>query len=90
MSKVAAKQVEPPRYWKVAIRRLTGLNYCDRDCDCGENNELWWFPVTTSGREAMPAWVPGWMNGADTFSIWRWLVEKGHAQPAQKRKRRLT
>ena len=66
-----------PRYWKVAIRSLTGLNYCDHSCGCGENNELWWFPVTTHDHE--PSWVPGWMNGADTFEIWRWLVEEGHA-----------
>lgn len=39
----------PPRYWKVTIARLTGLNFCDRNCGCGENSQLWYFP-TPSGE----------------------------------------
>lgn len=66
-----------PRYWKVVISRLTGLNYCDRSCPCGENNMLWWFP--TPSHRGVPEWVPGWMNGVDTYEVWRWLVENGRA-----------
>lgn len=62
-----------PRYWKTRINRITGLKFCDRDCGCGENNQLWWFPVQQG--YSPPAWVPGWMNGADSFEIWRWLVK---------------
>ncbi len=65
-----------PRYWKVVIHDLTGLRYCDRDCDCGENNELWWWPDPGDGGR-VPDWLPGWTNGSDTFSIWDWLVENG-------------
>ncbi len=56
-----------PRYWKKTISKLTGLVYCDRCCKCGENNQLWW------SQHGTYQWVPGWMNGADTHSIWRWL-----------------
>jgi hypothetical protein len=64
-----------PRYWKRAISQLTGLQFCDRSCECGKNNQLWWFPM---GRcESVPSWVPGWMNGADTQSVWKWLVKNG-------------
>lgn len=69
-----------PRYWKVAIKKITGLNFCDRDCDCGENNQKWYFP-SGSLRQNMPEWVPGWMNGVDTYEVWNWLVENGHCDP---------
>jgi hypothetical protein len=69
-----------PRYWKVTIGRLTGLNFCDRSCGCGENNGLWWFP--TPGGGGVPDWVPGWMNGGDTHEIWRWLVANGRDREA--------
>lgn len=26
-----------PRYWKKVIARITGLRFCDRNCDCGAN-----------------------------------------------------
>lgn len=63
-----------PRYWKRTIAGITGLQFCDRDCGCGENNQLWWFPPGTGWR-GLPEWVPGWMNGGDTNEIWDWLVE---------------
>lgn len=59
----------------LTIARLTSLNFCDRSCGCGENNQLWWFP--TPDRTSVPIWVPVWMNGADTDEIWNWLVENG-------------
>ena len=61
-----------PRNWKSLIRRVTGMHYCDRNCGCGENNRLWWFPV---GGGAVPSWMPDWMNGGDTHEIWKWLVK---------------
>lgn len=64
-----------PRYWKRTIRRITRLNFCDRDCGCGENSQLWYFPTPNS--DGVPDWVPGWMNGVDSHEIWRWLVENG-------------
>jgi hypothetical protein len=67
-----------PRYWKRTIGRITGLNFCDRNCGCGDNNQLWWSPVPP-GCGNVPEWVPEWMNGADTHEIWQWLVENGHA-----------
>ncbi len=69
-----------PRYWKTTIHRLTGLNFCDRNCGCGENNELWWFPG--GGSSTVAEWIPGWMNGCDTEEIWRWLVENGKVNHA--------
>lgn len=62
-----------PNNWKERIHEVTHLNFCDEACNCGENNQLWWFPVTASERRAMPRWVPSWMNGGDTHEIWRWL-----------------
>lgn len=56
------------------IARVTGMNFCDRYCDCGQNNRLWWFPV---GGGHVRSWVPGWMNGGTTEEIWEWLVEHG-------------
>jgi hypothetical protein len=69
--------VKLPRYWKRTIAALTGLQFCDRSCGCGENNGLWWFPVEADARRAMPAWVPGWMNGGPTEEVWAWLVREG-------------
>lgn len=68
-----------PRYWKTTIHRLTGLNFCDRSCGCGDNNQLWWFPVHS--RDSLPDWLPGNLNGIDTESLWRWLVRNGHDKP---------
>jgi hypothetical protein len=68
-----------PRYWKREISRITGLHFCDRSCGCGDANQLWWFPVAPN-RGGIPSWVPGWMNGADTSSVWNWLAQNGHAQ----------
>jgi hypothetical protein len=63
---------------EVQIATLTGLRFCDRECGCGENSQLWWFPASPSAcRSQCPSWVPGWMNGADTDEIWRWLVAAG-------------
>lgn len=76
-------RIELPRYWKREIAAITGLNFCDRDCGCGEANGLWWF---STPRSTSPEWVPGWMNGADSHEIWRWLVENGKVP--RKRKRR--
>lgn len=65
-----------PRYWKAVIRRLTGMNFCDRNCGCGENSRLWWFPVgCCTCRYAVPKWLPCWMNGATTEDVWQWLVK---------------
>jgi hypothetical protein len=66
-----------PRYWKVKIHEITGLNFCDRYCGCGENNQLWWFPVGTGSFCFTPEWLPAWMNGSSTESIWEWLVKNG-------------
>jgi hypothetical protein len=77
MTKTKRRPNVLPRYWKATIHRLTGLNYCDRSCGCGEANGLWWFP--TRSAAGVPDWVPGWMNGADTHEIWRWLVKNGKA-----------
>ena len=68
-----------PKNSKKRIHEITHLNFCDEDCDCGENNQLWWVPVTASERRCMPEWVPGWMNGVDTDEIWQWLVQNGKA-----------
>jgi hypothetical protein len=65
-----------PRNWRMKISRITGLNFCDRNCDCGENSELWFYPPGLESRD-MEDWVPCWMNGADTNDIWNWLVENG-------------
>ncbi len=73
-----------PRYWKRMIAELTGLLYCDRDCYCGENNNLWW---DHGGSED---WVPSWMNGGDTHEIWQWLVENGKVPAKTKQKKRLS
>lgn len=54
------------------IHRATNLNLCDADCGCGENNGLWWYPVC---GDDPPAWVPDWMNGADTHEVWQWLAK---------------
>lgn len=78
--------VSLPRYWKREIAAITGLNYCDRDCGCGENNQLWWSSVPGS---TSPDWVPGWMNGADGHTIWRWLVKHGKVPPRRARRRRI-
>jgi hypothetical protein len=64
-----------PRNFKSQISNLTGLHFCDRNCGCGENNQLWWFP--TPSHAGVPDWVPGWMNGTDSHEIWRWLVQNG-------------
>ena len=71
--------IKLPRYWKKTIRELTGLQFCDKNCDCGEdkNNQLWWFPPGQYAGRYLPEWVPSWMNGADSYDIWRWLVENG-------------
>jgi len=76
------KAIPPlPRYWKRTIRELTGLKFCDRDCSCGQNNQLWWFTFGITERKSLgiPEWVPDWMNGGDTNEIWRWLCENGKA-----------
>lgn len=70
-----AKKKPLPRYWKTTISRITGLRYCDRHCDCGENAQLWYTPVPGDG-EAEPL-LPGWMNGVGTNDVWDWLVETG-------------
>lgn len=67
------KIIPLPRYWKKTIARITGMVFCDRDCGCGENNELWWFPPMS--RDGVPDWVPSWMNGCDSDEIWQWLVQ---------------
>jgi hypothetical protein len=67
-----------PRYWKCSISAITGLNYCDEYCGCGENAQLWYFP--TPGGGSAEDWVPGWMNGVDSYEIWAWLVENGRAR----------
>ncbi len=75
---IATCQKQLPRYWKREIAALTGLRFCDRLCDCGANNQLWWFPAgPETCRKWCPSWVPSWMNGACTQEIWRWLVENG-------------
>lgn len=66
-------EVPLPRYWKKRIHEITGLNYCDRDCDCGENNQLWWVPVC---GDPLPEWVQEF-NGCDTFEIWNEIVAQG-------------
>lgn len=66
-----------PRNFKSRIAKITGLNFCDRYCDCGENNQLFWSPVS---QGPLPEWVPDWMNGGDPDEIWRWLVENGKTE----------
>jgi hypothetical protein len=78
----ARAEIQLPRYWKREIAAITGLNFCDRDCSCGENNQLWWFP-TPSGR-GVPEWVPDWMNGVDSYEIWQWLVENDRVPPKRR------
>lgn len=63
-----------PRYWKITIRRITGLQFCDRECDCGETPSYLWYKQTPSGSKE---WLPGWMNGVTTEDVWKWLVENG-------------
>lgn len=83
---MASRLASLPRYWKREIGSITGLNYCDRECGCGENNQLWWLP--TPDRSGIPDWVPGWMNGIDSFEIWRWLVANGKTPKKRIRNRR--
>lgn len=59
------------------IEKVTGLCFCDRECGCGENNQLWWFPPPLWSACMFPAWLPGRMNEAEIRSVWRWLVEHG-------------
>lgn len=68
------KRKRLPADWEDKISEVTGLNFCGEDCGCGENAQLWYFDTP---RHRGPDWVPGWMNGADTDSIWEWLVENG-------------
>lgn len=82
-----AKDVPLPRYWKVEISRITGLRFCDRECGCGENSQLWFTPVP-GDYDGTPDWIPGWMNGCGTDEIWEWLVENGKVPPKKKRKSR--
>jgi hypothetical protein len=56
------------------IYDLTGLNYCDEDCGCGENAQLWYLPPGQYGV-GIADWVPEWMNGVSTDEIWEWLVQ---------------
>jgi len=72
-----------PHFWKRDIAAITGLNFCDRSCPCGEANELWW---TSTPGSTSPDWLPGWMNGVDSYEIWQWLIENGRV-PGPKRKR---
>lgn len=56
------------------IRRLcdvTGMNYCNKDCDCGDNAELMFWPV---GGE-VPEWLPDWTNGTGYMEVYNWLLE---------------
>ena len=56
------------------IADLTGLNFCDENCCCGENSQLWFFPAGGGpGQDEVPEWVPGWMHGSDTDEIWEWI-----------------
>lgn len=50
----------------------TGLNYCDEDCDCGDNSELLFFPVCGD----TPDWLPDWMNGVGYCEAYDWLVRE--------------
>jgi hypothetical protein len=63
-----------PYNWKSKIHAITQLHFCDHQCPCGENNQLWWFPPSPLN---CPDWLPSWMNGADSFEIWQWLVQNG-------------
>jgi hypothetical protein len=59
------------------IAELTGMTFCDEDCGCGENSQLWFTPTPCGW---VPDWLPGWMNGCDTDEIWNWLVENGRTK----------
>lgn len=71
-----AKKVPLPNNWKRLISDITGLNFCDKQCGCGEANAHWWFPVCGQPED----WVPGWMNGVGTDEVWDWLVENGRTK----------
>lgn len=72
------KKLPLPRYWKAQIRKLTGLEFCDANCNCDEpNKQLWYWPPGLMSR-GLPKWLPGWTNGVDTDELWDWLVENGH------------
>jgi hypothetical protein len=68
------------------IARVTGMNFCGRDCGCGENSQLWFFPA---GADGVRRWVPSWMNGVETAVVWEWLVENGKVRRKAKESRAL-
>ena len=68
------KDIPLPRNWRDVIARLTNMHYCDKQCGCSENSKLWYFPTGTASLK-VPHWLPGKMNGIDTHSLWRWLVQ---------------
>lgn len=55
------------------IEDVTGLRYCDRNCPCGDNNHLMWWPANGPDR---PEWLPGWMNGVDSSDVYNWLMQQ--------------
>ena len=65
--------VRPPCNAKQIIAEKLKLSFCDRDCGCGENNQLWWYEV---GRTDLDK-IPDWMNGVTTEEVWEWLIETG-------------
>ena len=55
---------------------LTGLVLCDRNCPCGTANGLWWVDSPAGWKNKA---IAPWMNGADSASLWRYLIENGMA-----------
>jgi hypothetical protein len=55
------------------IEELTGLVFCDENCPCGNNDQLF---KTVPGND-VPDWLPDWMNCAEPESVGKWLIDNG-------------
>ena len=74
-------QTQPPTPNLRTLRRLvganlTGLVFCGRNCPCGEANGLWWVDSPDGWKNKA---IAGWMNGADSATLWRHMIENGMA-----------
>ena len=74
-------QTQPPTPNLRILRRLvdanlTGLVFCGRNCPCGEANGLWWVDSPDGWKNKA---IAGWMNGADSATLWRHMIENGMA-----------
>jgi hypothetical protein len=64
------------------IEAVTELQYCDRNCPCGENNRLMWI----SSSSTPFAWLPDWVNGVEPEAIYQWILESYSLIPELKQR----